>query len=138
MEKELKKLSRISVKIVFRSNNKILYYKTTKGIRDVPGGHIKFGEKIIDALKRELIEEIDFKLVVDPTLLYAWTYLSNDKNRHEVYIGYLLYLPKQLSFKSVEYPDKIQYIWVNKEEIINLKFLPEMGKLLLKALEYKK
>ena len=73
---------KVTVKAIFRSGNYVLYYKTSKGIRDLPGGHINFGETTIEALKRELKEEIDFDLNFNPPLLNVWTYISSDQLTH--------------------------------------------------------
>ena len=46
------KFPKVSVKIVFRCGGHFLYYITKSGIRDIPGGHVNFGETILEALKR--------------------------------------------------------------------------------------
>jgi len=129
------KFPRVSVKVVFRNRKKVLYHKTKDGIRDIPGGHIEFGETLFDALKRELKEELDFNLKKEPKLLYVWTYFSRDKNIHRVYIVYLLDIPTRLKFKHRE-RDDLKFIWLGKNEIKAQKFLPEMERLLLKAVDF--
>ena len=127
-----------SVKIVFRCNRKVLYYKTIKEVRDIPGGHIEFGETILEALKRELIEEIDFKLSVKPELIYAWSYIKKEKNIHNVYLVYIIDLKEELKFKSKESPNEIDFIWIDKNQIKKQNFLPKFEKCLLIAINYKK
>ncbi|MBU0613561.1 NUDIX hydrolase [Patescibacteria group bacterium] len=136
MIKSQKKYSRIAVKAIFRSGDKVLYYKTKKGVRDLPGGHLHFGETLITALRRELKEEIGFQFELEPPLVYAWTYLSSDEERHEAYIGYLFDLSETISFRSKEYGDKIEFIWLDKSEIKTEAFLSGMEKALIKAAEY--
>lgn len=138
MNKSLLQFPRVSVKVVFRCEDKVLYYKTRKGINDVPGGHIEFGEGILEALKRELKEEIGFDLSDDPILFHAWHYISRDGSAHRVYLMYLIDLPEKTSFKSLEYPDGITYLWVNKEEIISSDIMEQQKEFLIKAIEYKK
>jgi len=128
-----KKELKISVKVVFRAGDKVMFHKTKDGIRDLPGGHIEFGETILEALKRELIEEINFNLKNDPKLLYVWTYIRKNKNIHRVYIVYLIDIgSKQKKFIHQEIDD-MEFVWLRKEEIKEQCFLPEMENLLLKA-----
>lgn len=137
MKKRFIKSTKVGVKVVFCCNDNVLYYKTSKGIQDLPGGHIEFKETLFDALKRELKEEIGYKLTSQPKLLYSWTYLSRDKSRHEVYVGYLINLKKRLKFSSKEFGNKIKFIWLSKKDIKKQHFLPEMEIVLLKALQNK-
>ncbi|PIS42779.1 MAG: hypothetical protein COT24_01750 [Candidatus Kerfeldbacteria bacterium CG08_land_8_20_14_0_20_40_16] len=131
-----KKYSKIAVKALFRSGDRVLYYKTKKGIRDLPGGHLHFGENILGALKRELNEELDFTFNKEPPLVHAWTYFSSDKKQHHVYIGFLFVLPKPISFVSKEYGDSIKFIWLDKNEIRAQRFPLGMEKALIKAVLY--
>jgi len=132
------KFPRVSVKAVFRCEGQVLYYKTKKGINDVPGGHIEFGESILDALKRELKEEIGFDLSSEATLFHAWHYISRDGLAHRVYLVYLIDLSEKVSFKSLEYPESINYIWANKKEIIDADIMEQQKEFLIKAIEEKK
>lgn len=126
---------RASVKIVFRAGDKVMFHRTKDGIRDLPGGHIEFGETIIKALKRELLEEMGFNLRVKPKLFYAWTYISRDKSRQEVYVVYLAYIGRRpRKFFHKERSD-MEFVWLKKGEIKKQKFLPEMENLLLRAFE---
>ncbi len=138
MLQNTKQYPKLSVKAIFRFNNKVLYYKTTKEVRDVPGGHIEFGESVLDALKRELNEEIGFNLNFEPELIYNWSYIKKEKSIHRVYFVYLINLSEQLEFKSKEYPNEIEFIWLDKDKIKKQNFLPDFEKSLLIAAEYKK
>lgn len=133
MEDTSNKFPKVTVKAIFRCGDKVLFYRTKNGIQDIPGGHIKFGEKILEALKRELIEEIGFKLEIEPKLLHAWTYISRSSLAHRVYIGYLIDIPETKQFESKEFGKDIEFIWIDKDEIKNQHFLPEIEEVLLKA-----
>lgn len=66
---------------------------------DIPGGKAKEGEEPLDALKRELIEEINFKLTDDPELVDASSIINND----EIQVVRLTYLIEyDLRFLDVE------------------------------------
>jgi len=133
MAKESRGQIEVSVKIVFRSKNKVLYYKAKHGLRDVPGGHVQFGETLLEALGRELQEEIGFKLTVEPKLINTWTYIPTDKTQHTIYIGYMLNLPEPRLFTSKEYGDSLEFIWLDKDKIKEQKFHPGMEQLLTQA-----
>lgn len=129
-----KKIPEVSVKIVFKCGNKVLYQKSGS-VRDIPGGHIEFGETILGALKRELKEELGYALKTEPNLLYAWSYVSRSKNSHGVYIVYTLDLKKEIKFSSLE-DSSLKFIWLDKTEIKEQGFLPEMEKFLLMATDH--
>lgn len=137
MDQSSIKFPRASVKIVFRCGDSVLYYKKTNGINDIPGGHIEFGEDILEALKRELMEELGFSLISEPVLFHAWSYFSRDKSAHRVYFVYLLELPEKLQFKSLEEPDDIEFIWATKDDILEADIMAQQKEFLIKALDYK-
>lgn len=130
-----KKSPEVSVKIVFKCDNKVLYQKSGH-VRDIPGGHIEFGETILGALKRELKEELGYDLKTEPCFLHAWSYISKSKNSHGVYLVYVLDLDKEIKFFSLE-DSSLEFIWLDKEEIKTQNFLSEMEKFLIKAVSYK-
>ena len=135
MNQLLPKFARASVKIVFRCGDSVLYYKTKKGINDIPGGHIEFGENILEALKRELKEELGFDLQTEPILFHAWSYFSRDKSAHRVYFVYLMDLPEKTEFTSLEEPGDIEFIWAKKEDIALADIMSEQKEFLIKAIE---
>ena len=56
------------------------------GYWDVPGGTVEFGEDIIDALKRELQEEISMEVEIG-NVISVCGYLS-DESRHQFQLVY--------------------------------------------------
>ena len=57
------------------------------GVYEVPGGHIDFGEDIVDGVKREVREEIGKDIVVgDPFSVF--TYLNEVKGAHAIEVAY--------------------------------------------------
>lgn len=80
---------------------------------DIPGGRIKFGEDILDGLKREVMEESGFEIeVLKP--LRVWNFIKEDL--HLVGVTYLAEHKSgdlQLSWEHSS------YVWVEIEEIMD-------------------
>lgn len=55
---------------------------------DIPGGRINPGEGLIDALKREIREEVGINLTTEPKLLSAQDIFITDANLHIVRLTY--------------------------------------------------
>jgi 8-oxo-dGTP diphosphatase len=128
---------RVTVKMIFRHGDECLYYKTSSGGRDFPGGRVEYGEKLIDALRRELKEELHFELTEEPKLVDVVAYTPDDRSVHHLIIGYTMELPDKPEFQwhdDSDYEDqKLEFHWVNKEDIRQGGFYPNHERLLLKA-----
>jgi 8-oxo-dGTP diphosphatase len=90
--------------------------KFLPGIYELPGGHIDFGEDIVDGLKREIVEELGVRIAVgDP--ISAFTYMNGVKGSHSIEVLYFATL--------VDPPDKIRinpadhsgFMWVGRDEL---------------------
>lgn len=94
------------------NNNKILLIKKSrgayKGMYDLPGGGIEFGEKIEEALRREFVEEAGINLENQSFVghsEYFCEYLNDaNKSRELHHLG--LYYRVSASFDKIKsYPD---------------------------------
>lgn len=60
------KRPKVGVSVVITKDNKVLLGKRKapygKGEWAFPGGHLEFGEEVIDCVKREVIEEVGIKI----------------------------------------------------------------------------
>lgn len=61
MRSDDKKIQRVTAKAIIIDEGRVLMLCDQKGLWELPGGKVEFGEHPIDALKRELIEELTIK-----------------------------------------------------------------------------
>ena len=88
--------------VVKRSENDMLY----PGSWEFPGGHLEYGETIIEGLKRELNEEIGYEEDINPQIISY-----NDEFENDIYhieINFLIKVNKEkvnvkLSEEHTEY-----------------------------------
>ncbi|MFH1527356.1 MAG: NUDIX hydrolase [Bacteroidota bacterium] len=106
----------VTVKIIFRLNNKALIMHHRNGIFDLPGGRIEFGESPLEALKRELKEELNYSLTKKPKFFNVWNYLSKNRKRHSIFLTYILRLSRMPKIHSSE---KANLLWLTKKEFLN-------------------
>lgn len=96
---------------------------------DTPGGTINFGEKIIDALNREIKEETDLTVKVSD-VIFCYNHLSGEE-RHQFELVYSCdYIGGEIKLDPQEHQE---YRWVTLEEMESLpkiEFLEELFKFL--------
>jgi len=90
MEKEF----RITVKAIIFNEGKILLLRRKMASRDghgfweLPGGGLKFGETLEEALQREVLEETGLEInVIQP--VYTFSALREEKNLQKIGIAFL-------------------------------------------------
>jgi len=104
---------RIGVGAVLLYDRKILLVKRGDGSWAGPGGWVDFGEDLHTAIRREIKEETGLDVHIEK-LLDSGAYVSGEK--HIAFFSYLCYADSNKVTLSHEHTD---YIWANKEEIIN-------------------
>jgi len=73
----MKKIQQVSVKALITKNNKVLMLRDHKGKWELPGGRINFGEHPIEALEREIQEELNTKENVKASNFFdVWDFCS--------------------------------------------------------------
>lgn len=113
--------------------NKILLHKPNDwDFWNIPGGRVKTGEATIEALKREMKEEldldiIDMKLVRVAENFFTW----NNRNTQELLFVYKVKL--DANYEIVNKQDfcsldnlNMKYHWFEKNQIKDIKCLPKL------------
>ncbi|MFZ2975956.1 MAG: NUDIX hydrolase [Candidatus Moraniibacteriota bacterium] len=93
--------------------------KTKKFLPDVfelPGGHIEYGEDIVDGLKREIKEEFEMEIEVGESFA-VFTYINEIKGTHSIEVIYLAQFRGDIENVRINPADHSEFIWISKDEI---------------------
>lgn len=113
------KIQKTTVKGVLKRNDKILFVKDTKGVWELPGGKIDFGENPEETLKRELKEELGLNNVRIGKIIDIWTFTSQKENTDYQFI--VLVYECLSDEKEIKYSDEhIEYKWIPISEVESL------------------
>ena len=93
--------------IVKRSEDDIIY----PGAWEFPGGHLEYGETVIEGLKRELKEEIGFELKTNPKIISYQDEIDNDI--HTIELNFIIKVNKDKT-NIILSDEHIDYKWVKK------------------------
>lgn len=79
--------------IIFNKKDEILLCKSHKWENKyiIPGGHVEFGEKLEDALKREILEETSLEIHSLKLIGIKECYYNNNyyRDRHFIFVDYI-------------------------------------------------
>jgi len=100
-------------------------------------GHWENNESIIDAVKRETLEETSY--IVEPSFLvgiYNWTIPQNENARPSIdtFLRFTFYCDLVNKTDSPLDPDINQFLWLNEQEIRSEKY-PKRNPLVLQSLD---
>jgi len=88
--------------------------KFLPGIYELLGGHIDFGEDIVEGLKREIKEEFGMDIEVgDP--FSAFTYTNEIKGSHSIEVIYFARFIGGISKIQVNPEDHSGFVWVTQD-----------------------
>lgn len=118
-------------------NGKILLIKRAtepnKGLWTIPGGKIKFGEKIEDALKREMLEETGLEVeILDLEDIYELIMSNGEVRYHYIILDYRV---RRISGEPKSSTDALELKWFSKEELKHIETTETMKKLLGKLIK---
>jgi ADP-ribose pyrophosphatase YjhB (NUDIX family) len=88
-------------------------YKGTKGSWDIVGGRIDPGTRLIENLKREVLEETQLKITSEPRLIHAQDIIPNE----EKHVVRLTYVADTDGDPVLDTSENIEYKWLTAEEI---------------------
>lgn len=108
--------------VIINPDNKILLCKSHKWNNKyvIPGGHIESGEKMEEALKREILEETGLN-IFDIELLSIKESIYNEsfyEDRHFIFIDFIC---KTDSYDVFLNEEAEEYVWVKLDEIDKFK-----------------
>ena len=116
------------VRVIIRRDNKILLCKNNEdGHYFLPGGHVEFGDSLIDTIYKELQEEIGLSKNQINNLSYKSylenVYVDNKNKHHELNMIFTAILDHNLKTESKE--DHISFEWILMNDIQNIDLLPK-------------
>jgi 8-oxo-dGTP diphosphatase len=123
MQKEFE----ILVRAVIVSNGEILLCRSkARGYYFFPGGHVEFGERVEDVLKRELNEEIGIEPKSFRFIGFVENIFEEDgKSHHEVDLFFSAEVDKdKLCFGE----DHIEFEWKPIENVSNIDVRPRVAR----------
>lgn len=88
-------------------------YKGTSGSWDIVGGRIDPGSKLIENLKREIMEETQLEITSEPQLIYAQDILPNP----EKHVVRLTYIAETKGEPILDTSENIEFKWLTADEI---------------------
>jgi len=90
--------------------------KFLPGVRELPGGHIDFGEDPVDGLKREIVEEFSMRVEVgDP--FFVFTYTNEVKGSHSIEVIYFAQFTDPIENIKLNREDHSEYGWFAESEL---------------------
>ena len=89
--------------------------KFLPGKFELPGGHIEFGETLVDGLRRELKEELAIDIIVGD-VVDAFTYVNKIKRSHSVEIIFFAQLAGGC-LPKINIDDHSEIIWINQDNL---------------------
>ena len=99
--------------------------KFLPGIYEFPGGHINFGEEIVEGLQREVYEELGMKVRVGDSF-YTFAYTNPIKGSHSLEVVYFATFSDPIEKIKINSEDHATYRWFSESEIMSKAI--ELGK----------
>jgi len=106
----------VTVKALIEKDEKFLFLKDHKGVWELPGGRINFGESPEKALRRELCEELGYKQVQIGSIVDSWTFnVSKDGGDYQFIVLVFKCLVKDNEIKKSD--EYVEYQWISGDQV---------------------
>lgn len=92
--------------------------KFLPGKYELPGGHIEFGETMEDGLRREIMEEFGFDVIIGEPF-HAFTYTRDAGTVHSIEVDYFVTLADLNQEIKLNPEEHSQFHWISQEEVLN-------------------
>lgn len=125
------------VAAIFEYKDKLLIQKSEKdSFFSLIGGKVEIGESTIDALKREIKEELNYEIKEKKSSLirvYENFFKYNNNKYHELLYIYIIKLDSDdilVNKEEISCIDKdyVKFIWIDKKEFLKLEIRPNETK----------
>lgn len=94
--------------------------KFLPGVYELPGGHIDFGEDIVEGLKREIQEEHGMTVTVgDP--FFVSTYINKVKGSHSIQVNYFAQFVEPIEQVRIHPQGHSVCGWFSKDELAGIR-----------------
>ena len=138
MGKRYPKQPIMSVGAIIIDKNKVLLIRRAappgKGLWAIPGGIVKLGEKLEDAVKREVKEETGLEVEVGKLIDLVEVLIKDDKGRIEYHYIIADYETKVIGGKLKASSDALEAKWFNLNEIEKIEATKSTKKILKKIM----
>jgi 8-oxo-dGTP diphosphatase len=90
--------------------------KFLPNVLELPGGHVNFGEQMIDGLRREIQEELQMSVRIgDPFAVF--TYMNEVKGSHSIEVVYFAEFVEALENIHLNAEDHSEYLWIGEADV---------------------
>ena len=106
----------------FNRTNKVFLAKRAAskkflpGVFELPGGHIDFGEDIVEGLKREIAEEFEARIEVGQPF-FVFTYTNDVKGSHSIEVIYLAQFTSDINQLKINPADHSEVGWFGENQL---------------------
>lgn len=116
------KIQRVTVKAIIRKGNQVLLAEDQKGKWEMPGGKVDFGERLEDALCRELEEELGFTRVVVKDIVNAWTFsVEADGDEYQFVVLVYEVASEDAEVKKSDEHKRHEWFSINEIDSLNMR-----------------